>query len=444
MISQILGHYQETKHSLVREKNVSDFEVDFELRFVLYLTAFIDGQPGYDERSFLKDVSNFLGWSPTYEHLLVSRIENQPSYDLARLKTGAAHPELASILFQVAITLAVVDGSLSNDERFFLENLHHTLKIREPFDQIISPLLSHSGSDFNSRLEQSLQQHTTIQPNHQTDEQSDVIDVETELAKLNGLIGLQHVKDEINKLIRFLEIQTKRREHNLAETKMSLHMVFAGNPGTGKTTVARILARILKALNILKKGHLIETDRMGLVGQYVGHTAKKTSEMVDQALDGILFIDEAYSLANGNENDFGQEAIDTLVKRMEDHRDRLIIIVAGYPDEMEAFIQSNPGFDSRFNLLIDFKNYSTEELLSIFNLFCAKNEYELAPNAADKFLKEAALIIETQAHDFGNGRYVRNLFEQALRNQALRLSNSKTDITRETLMRIEAADLIFD
>ncbi|MGJ8640465.1 MAG: AAA family ATPase [Opitutaceae bacterium] len=440
MLQQVLGAFRTTKRELVRQSSLSDFEIDYELRFVLYLTAFIDGQPGYNEQQLLQQMARYLEWSPTYENLLIARIESQPSYDLAQLRVAATHPSLAKILYQAAIALALADGTLTQDERFFLENLHQALGIEVPFDEIIAPIFKL----YNAEVDSSFQQAVDLPTSNPVNEQTGVIDIESELAKLHELIGLQNVKDEIQKLIRFLEIQAKRREHRLAETKMSLHMVFAGNPGTGKTTVARILARVLKALKILKKGHLVETDRMGLVGQYVGHTAKKTSEIVDQALDGILFIDEAYSLASGDESDFGQEAIDTLVKRMEDHRDRLIVIVAGYPDEMKAFIKSNPGLDSRFNLSIDFKNYDPTELLAIFKIFCDNNEYTTNPESEAKLLEGFAQAIEHQPLDFGNGRFIRNLFEQALRNQALRLSSHHTTLTREALMQIQAADIIFE
>ena len=443
MIREILGDYSETKHQLIRQENLSDFEVDYELRFLLYLSAFIDGQPGYDERQLVQQMAHFLDWSSTYEHLLINRIESQPSYDLSQLKIAAAHPELGKILYQGALAIALCDGSLSHDERFLLANLHHTLKIQEPFDQLMKPIFKHysvvADESFKAAMNQDSSTNTI-----ESAPLNDVIDVEQELEKLEKLVGLQNVKEELNKLIRFLEVQAARREQKLTQTKLSLHMVFAGNPGTGKTTVARILARILKALNILKKGHLIETDRMGLVGQYVGHTAKKTSDIVDQALDGVLFIDEAYSLASSGENDFGQEAIDTLVKRMEDHRDRLIIIVAGYPDEMQQFMGSNPGLDSRFNLSIDFNNYTPEELLDIFRIFCKNNEYQITEPTAKKLLDGFAQALKEKPHDFGNGRYVRNLFEKSLRNQALRLSGHQPAITREALIQLEASDILFD
>ncbi len=249
------------------------------------------------------------------------------------------------------------------------------------------------------------------------------------------------MKDEIEKLVHFLEIQKRREALQLKTAALSLHLVFSGNPGTGKTTVARILARIFKKLKILKKGHLVETDRMGLVGQYVGHTAKKTSEIVDSALDGILFIDEAYSLVGG-ENDFGAEAIDTLVKRMEDDRDRLIVIVAGYPNDMDEFIQSNPGLKSRFSKTILFSDFNSTELSKIFQIFCQNNQYELSNGAETKLTQVFEYALSDTGDDFGNGRYARNLFEQIIRNQAMRLRQLKQTLSKKALMTIEAADIV--
>src|SRR5919202_6920202 len=216
-------------------------------------------------------------------------------------------------------------------------------------------------------------------------------------------------------------LQARRKEQGLPEVATSQHLVFLGNPGTGKTTVARLLAQMYRAMGLLKRGHLVEVDRAGLVGEYVGHTATKTDRAVKRALDGVLFIDEAYSLASEHERlDFGAEAIETLLKRMEDERERLVVIVAGYPRLMERFLQSNPGLRSRFSREIDFPDYTTDELIAITRKFAAEHEYTFGEGVED-----ALRTIFTNARrgeGFGNARFARTLFEQALNAQALRLA----------------------
>jgi stage V sporulation protein K len=204
-------------------------------------------------------------------------------------------------------------------------------------------------------------------------------------AELDALVGLETVKEQVHALVAFLQVQARRAEHGLPEVATSQHLVFLGNPGTGKTTVARLLAQMYRSVGLLEKGHLVEVDRAGLVGQYVGSTALKTDRVVKRALDGVLFIDEAYSLAPEGERrmDFGPEAIEILLKRMEDHRHRLVVIVAGYPRLMRAFLESNPGLSSRFSRELSFPDYSTEELVEITERMAAEHEYELGPGAHD-------------------------------------------------------------
>lgn len=258
--------------------------------------------------------------------------------------------------------------------------------------------------------------------------------------ELKSLIGLAPVKEEVSKLTNFIKIQQMREQKGMATAPMSYHCVFTGNPGTGKTTVARIVAEIYKNLGILKKGHLVETDRSGLVAEYVGQTAVKTNKIIDKALDGVLFIDEAYSLVQGGSNDYGTEAISTLLKRMEDDRDRLVVILAGYSDEMKQFIDSNPGLQSRFNRYINFVDYEADELKKIFMLNINKNEYKLSPEAEQKLKAVLTKAVEEKDKNFGNGRFVRNLFEKTIENQATRLS-SVGNITNELLAAIEAIDI---
>ena len=260
--------------------------------------------------------------------------------------------------------------------------------------------------------------------------------------ELDELIGLENVKREVCTLANFVKVQKMRKAQGLKTPKMSYHLVFTGSPGTGKTTVARIVARIYKDLGVLKKGHTVETDRSGLVAEYMGQTAMKTNAIIDSALNGVLFIDEAYALVpeRGNGQDYGQEAISTLLKRMEDDRDKLVVIIAGYPKEMQRFIDSNPGLQSRFTRYIDFPNYSAGELTDIFKMYVRKNQYTLTAESEQYLTQKLDSVVRHKERNFGNARYVRNMFEKCIQQQANRLSRQQ-NVSKAQLSELTLEDL---
>ncbi|HIK14250.1 MAG TPA: AAA family ATPase [Leptolyngbyaceae cyanobacterium M33_DOE_097] len=266
--------------------------------------------------------------------------------------------------------------------------------------------------------------------------------LEKVLEELHELVGLENIKTEVQTLTNFLKVQKVRIERGLATTNVSLHCVFCGSPGTGKTTVARLMGRILKALSFLEKGHLVETDRAGMVASHIGGTAEKVSKLVDSSLDGVLFVDEAYALkGNTSSQDFGQEAIDTLLKRMEDYRDRLVVVVAGYTEPMSIFITANPGLKSRFNRYFYFEDYTPDELVAIFNRFCKSSNFQLTNEATDKLKNLFSKLYEDRDQTFGNARLARNLFEKTIEQQANRLAVISNNLTDEVLTTILPEDI---
>ncbi len=258
--------------------------------------------------------------------------------------------------------------------------------------------------------------------------------------ELNQLIGLEKIKKIVAEIKAFVRIQKERKRRQLQAESVVLHMIFKGNPGTGKTTVARLLGRLFKALGVLETGDLKEVERADLVGEYVGHTAQKTKEAIEAAQGGVLFIDEAYSLSRGGKKDFGKEAIDTLVKALEAERQELIIILAGYPEEMDYFLQSNPGLKSRFPLQIEFEDYTLEQLVKIGCIMAERREYKLTAGGETKLYTILSQLRAEGGLDAGNARTVRNIIEGAVRKQALRLVNEE-QLARQQLIKLTKSDL---
>jgi stage V sporulation protein K len=351
----------------------------------------------------------------------------------AHVKSGLDKPfaEIVRILGKLELPLLTVQ---------FYETL--TREVCEAFSA-----LDGSVSPKENRFIQYLLQQVTIlcKESHDSSASLNVPEgdeLDLVLRELDELIGLASVKEKVRQTANFAKVQQMRVTQGLQPIATSYHSVYTGNPGTGKTTVARLMGRIYKALGVLRKGHLVECDRSGLVAEYVGQTAPRTNAIIDRALDGILFIDEAYSLVKDHE-DFGQEAIETLLKRMEDDRDRLIVIVAGYPKEMEGFVRSNPGLQSRFSRFIEFPDYAPPELCRIFGRMCRSNGLVLAPALREKVIHHFYHLWQQRNEHFGNARLVRNCFESVIGAQATRLANSGR-MDAAALMQLEPDDLISD
>lgn len=405
-------------------------------------------------------ITNLLGYNNFDENQFefalsfVWNIEFTEKLDVSSIevidKWGYLEEETKSILIN-----SVKDNSHSFkylESLFYLSNLNIESTIKQKIKNSIETLiidyftlivnLDNQITDFEKSKYEELKKllqldYSTIKEdstnNFSTDDS-----LEATLKELEELVGLFDIKNEVKSLINFAKVNEIRKSKGLPTVSLSLHSVFFGPPGTGKTTIARLISKSFKSLGILKKGHLVETDRSQLVAGYVGQTAIKTKEVLDKALDGVLFIDEAYSLSS--DDDFGKEAIDTLLKYMEDNRDRLIVIVAGYENEMAEFINTNPGLKSRFNKYFNFPNYSGSELLEILIRIIQKNKFIISEEAKGKLTYIINDAIFAQGQQFGNARFARNLYEQIIQNQFLRVSQLE-NIEEEHLSEITLADL---
>lgn len=356
------------------------------------------------------------------------------------------------MLTNILLYLAAVDDDVSYDEAAYITECTDKLtaicdtsgvrKSREALNPLDYVTSSEPGFQEKHRLQEQtaggekLKEGDTEKP----DAEEKKPDFDELMAQLDSLVGLDDVKKDIKNLMNLVKVRRLRRENGLPIPPMSLHMVFMGNPGTGKTTVARIISGLYAAIGVLEKGQLIEVDRSGLVAGYVGQTALKTQEVIKSALGGVLFIDEAYSLASGGENDFGREAIETILKAMEDHRDELIVVVAGYDGPMEKFINSNPGLQSRFNKYFYFPDYNGEQLLHIFKGQCKKNGYALTEEAEAGAKAMFEELYENRGENFGNGRDVRNVFEDTVVRQSNRVAALDAP-TKDDLMQFLPEDL---
>ena len=364
--------------------------------------------------------------------------------DYDRRKRTTLARRFTDQLTLLLLLFAVVDGVVSEAEAGFVNACSDTLMALCERDGLSGDRPALKADEFVTHVPAPAQPPTEVVPAAEQEEtplpESEPT-LEELLAELDGLCGLEQVKQDVKSLINLVKVRRLREEAGLPVPPMSLHLVFLGNPGTGKTTVARLLARLYHAIGVLPKGQLVEVDRSGLVAGFVGQTALKTQEVIQKAIGGVLFIDEAYALVNqDNGNDFGREVIEVLLKNMEDHRKDLIVIVAGYTELMGRFIHSNPGLESRFNKYFYFEDYDGAQLFTILQSMCVKNGYVLTPEGEALARRELMALYEDRDENFGNARDVRNLFEQAVARQSDRVARLEAP-TREQLMALRPEDL---
>ena len=379
-------------------------------------------------------VARYPGFRPPEFFNRMRACDKVASTDLAR--------RFVDLTTLMLLLFAAVDDQVSEEEAGFVNQCADTLSALCDQDGLKGekpPL----DEDFVTRRPEPQQPAAApaAEPQEESKPEEPEPTLEELMAQLDGLCGLEKVKADVKSLVNLVKVRKLRQEHDLPVPPLSLHLVFMGNPGTGKTTVARLLAQLYKAIGVLSKGQLVEVDRSGLVAGFVGQTALKTGEVIQKALGGVLFIDEAYALAGqDNPNDFGKEAIETLLKGMEDHRADLVVIVAGYTELMGRFLHANPGLESRFNKYFYFEDYNGAQLMEIFCSMCEKNGYTLSDDSrayAEQYLKE---LYENRDENFGNARDVRNLFERAVARQSDRVAALEAP-SKEELMALTVADL---
>ena len=408
--------------------------------------ANLNGNISEEEAAYIEDIQTALGGedfeeldNSYFQNQMTKLISKQPHifkleipleviylqiYDNA-YGTGLA-TQVKSMFFRYANAVTKADGTVSYEEEQSLQEYKKLL----------------FGYGLNNEVNDESETKENMNPTviSAINQETNQINLDTPLIQLNSLIGLDKVKNDVGQLVNFLKVQQMRKDKGMDLQSVSRHLVFYGNPGTGKTTVARLLSQIYKSLGILSKGHLIETDRAGLVAGYVGQTALKVREVVNSAIGGVLFIDEAYTLSSGDLSDFGREAIEILLKMMEDNREDLIVVVAGYTDKMSTFLQTNPRLRSRFNKYLEFQDYTSEELVAIFKSFCTNGDYNLTLSTENILYELFTLLSSTKDETFGNGRLARNLYEMTINNQANRII-SLPHVDENILSSIDEIDI---
>lgn len=415
------------KHGIVKQilKATLANNLKFELlKFVIYMSA-LDGPLSDEEIVFMKDI---LGFDMDAVKVVSFKYEHH-------LNTSDYEREIPMVLKFFVLTDA---GNKIPDSKYGKERAKKLVKLYQEIGRtfiVCNNRIADQEVDCMTRIirkyEEYLSEFGLARPEYNTKSTTEFDETDSTdaiMEEINELTGLHQVKQDIASLINLLKVKKLREERGMKQPNVSKHMVFSGNPGTGKTTIARKLAKLYHSLGFLSKGHLVEVDRSGLVSGYIGQTATKVREVVDSAMGGILFIDEAYTLtSNKGEGDFGQEAVDTLLKAMEDNRDNLVVIVAGYPDLMDEFLSSNPGLRSRFNKFIFFEDYTPTEQLEILKSMCKQQEYILSEDAEEKTLSHFIEKYENRDDTFANGRDVRNYLEKALAKQAGRIVEMSPD-----------------